>query len=135
MAGPVPVKAGAAQTNGLLSVFEGRLPPRSEGPPMHVHTRDDEAMYVLEGELVVRLGDETHRVAAGSFVWMPRDVPHGFSNASDVPVRVLGIGVPGGIEELLAAVRPDGELLPADELAAIVERFGGRHVGPPVPVS
>jgi mannose-6-phosphate isomerase-like protein (cupin superfamily) len=126
------LKAGTNETNGAVAVYEGGLPARTPGPPLHVHEREDEALYVLEGEVTVRLGDELSTAGAGSFVWMPRGVAHSFANRGTVPVRLLGFAVPGGIEGLLASVPRDGSRLDPAFLAALADTYGSRVVGPPI---
>lgn len=132
--GGLALKAGATQTAGTVSVYEGGLPARTAGPPLHVHSETDEALYILEGEVTIRLGPETLRADAGSFVWMPRGVPHTFANLAGAPVRMLGIAVPGGIEDLLGSVPRDGSPVDRAQIAALAEKFGSRLVGPPLPL-
>jgi mannose-6-phosphate isomerase-like protein (cupin superfamily) len=126
------LKAGAAQTAGAVSVYEGGLPAMTPGPPLHVHSAADEALYILEGEVTIQLGQQTIRADAGAFVWMPRGVPHTFANAGLAPARMLGLAVPGGIEDLLAAVPRDGRPGDPAALAVFAAKFGSRTVGPPL---
>jgi mannose-6-phosphate isomerase-like protein (cupin superfamily) len=130
------VKAGSRDTAGLLAVWEGTLAPREPGPPLHLHTREDEALYVVEGSLLVQIGEERHELTAGSFAWIPRDTPHAFANAAGVAARVMGLAVPGGIEglfaeqsEYFAHLRGAPDLA---ELGRIGARYGGRLLGPPI---
>ena len=88
------LKASQRSTGGALSVFETSI---GTGPPLHVHDREDECFYVLDGELSVRCGDQRFTAAAGSFVFLPRGRPHRFWTAGE-PARLLLIAVPGGIE-------------------------------------
>jgi quercetin dioxygenase-like cupin family protein len=81
------VLASAEQTGGASSLMEERL-PRGTEPPAHVHHREDEAFFVLEGSMTVPVGDETFPATAGSFVFCPRDVPHLLTVGSD-EVRML----------------------------------------------
>lgn len=75
-------------------VGEEHVPP-GYGVPTHVHNADDEFFYILEGELAV-IGPEGERTAgAGACVKLPRDIPHGFRNATDKPARMLVILSPG----------------------------------------
>ena len=77
------VRATAEQTGGAYSLMEEVMPRGSEPPP-HVHHRDDEAFYLLEGALTVRVGDEEFTAEPGAFVFCPRDVPHLLTVESDV---------------------------------------------------
>src|SRR6516162_7741608 len=84
-------------TNGVFSLFEATLAPGTEPPP-HVHSREDELFYVLEGEFDVYVGEEAFEVAAGECVFLPRFKPHGFVIRSP-RLRVLTLFAPGGNEE------------------------------------
>jgi quercetin dioxygenase-like cupin family protein len=64
-------------------------------PPLHVHARDDEALHILEGDLTVFAGDEVLRASTGSFVFLPRGIPHTFAVDSG-SARVLLILAPSG---------------------------------------
>jgi quercetin dioxygenase-like cupin family protein len=60
---------------GALTVWESGAQP-GEGPPLHVHVREDEFMYVLDGRLRFRLADDMSEAPAGSFVFIPKGLPH-----------------------------------------------------------
>ncbi len=100
--GPWQVLAGGDRTGGALVFGDADVPPRSPGPGRHVHTHEDEAVYVVSGVLSVEVGD--HRFDAGpqTLVWMPRGVPHVFANLSDEPVRAFGVITPAGIDDFFA---------------------------------
>ena len=78
----VTVKASAAETDGLCTVWEGRVPPGTVGAGPHYHRERDEFFYVLEGEMVLRIGEERHTAGAGTFAFVPHGTIHGFHNAS-----------------------------------------------------
>jgi uncharacterized cupin superfamily protein len=82
MGGLTTIKAGGEQTAGRVAVTE-QLAPRGSGSPLHVHHREDEWFYVIEGELTFWVGGETVVAPAGSFVYGPRDVPHTFIVSSE----------------------------------------------------
>ncbi len=110
------LKASQRSTGGALSVFETSI---GAGPPLHVHDREDECFYVLDGEISVRCGDESFSATAGSFVFLPRGRPHRFWTTGE-PARLLLIAVPGGIEEYFRQINgaaSDGER----------DRIGERH--------
>jgi mannose-6-phosphate isomerase-like protein (cupin superfamily) len=129
------LKAGTAETDGAIAVYEGARPGHTSGPALHVHDCEDEARYVIEGEATVQLGDEVSTAASGSFIWMPRGVPHTFANLGDAPLRLLGFAVPSGVEELFASLPRDQSQLDPAKIAEIDElagRYGARTVGPPI---
>jgi len=99
---PWQVLAGAGKTGGLVTFGEARMPPRTAGPSKHVHTREDEAIYVVAGELTVEVGQARHQASPGTLIWLPRGEPHAFANLSDEPVWALGIITPGGFEQMFA---------------------------------
>ena len=118
------VVATAEQTGGAFSLMEELL-PRGAEPPPHVHRREDEAFFVLEGALTVRVGDQVFPAEAGSFVFCPRDVPHLLTVESE-QVRMLTLVTPGGVESLFVELgEPAGArtLPPADALEPDVERI------------
>jgi quercetin dioxygenase-like cupin family protein len=84
-------------TNGAFLLVEAMLAPGTEPPP-HVHTREDELFYVLEGEFDVYVGKEAFKVKAGECVFMPRFKPHAFIIRSP-RLRLLALFTPAGLEE------------------------------------
>ncbi len=90
-------KAVGADTNGALVLFEGTVSPQL-GPPPHIHHREDEFYYVLEGELEILDGDRTFMASAGSFVHIPRGTLHRFKNMGATPARMLTFFTPAGME-------------------------------------
>ena len=121
LAGDRGLKASRDSTGGTLSVFETRI---AAGPPLHVHDREDECFYVLDGELSVRCGSDAFHAAAGSFVFLPRGRPHRFWATGD-PARLLLIAVPGGIEDYFREINAAGT---DDERHRIGERYGIRVI-------
>ncbi|SRR5579884_853930 len=129
--GPLTFKARAAQTGGAMTVLENVIPP-GQGPPLHVHTGEDEAWYVLEGHLRFQLEDDVRVACAGSFVFVPRGMAHCFQNIADEPARILVIFTPAGMErffvEFAALASPDPEAF-----ARIGELVGMKVLGPALP--
>jgi quercetin dioxygenase-like cupin family protein len=93
------IKATATDTGGLMTVIEVTEPPGMEAP-LHVHHRDDEGFWILEGDVTFEVGDQTIEASAGDYVFGPRDIPHRFT-VGDNGCRMLFILVPGGIEDLI----------------------------------
>src|SRR3954466_11696511 len=97
----IVIKANADDTAGSLFLAESTLAPGFPGPPPHRHTKLHDMFYVLEGELTLRVGDETRTAGAGTFACVPPGVVHAFSNLTDDPVRFLNFSTPGGFEEYM----------------------------------
>src|SRR2546423_11092987 len=97
--GGTTVRIASRQTGGEYCVCEMTTLP-GEGVPLHVHDRDEEFYYILEGAYEMKAGDERINAEVGSMVVIPKDVPHEFRNAGDVPARALMIFRPGGFDEL-----------------------------------
>ena len=99
----VTIKADSSMTGGAYAVFEDLVLP-GQGMRLHVHTREDETLYVLEGELQVVLGDQTYSARVGDFAHMARGTPHRFQNISDKPARMFMSYSPGGFEQFFLDV-------------------------------
>ena len=120
----VVIHADAASTGGALGVME-EVPPLAD-TPLHVHTNEDELFYALEGEHVIQVGDDDHRIGPGETAFCPRGVPHAQRRVVPAAGRILIAVTPGGFEgffrELAEADRA-GRLGP-DAYAAASQRFG-----------
>jgi quercetin dioxygenase-like cupin family protein len=131
------ILASASDSNGVLGAVEV-AGPGGAVPPLHVHHREDEAFYVVEGDYSVFVGENVIAAQPGSWVWGPRDVPHGYQIHS-ARGRHLSLIMPGGFEaffeEAAAIATPDAD--PRSEmgrLAAVAARYGVELLGPaPVP--
>ena len=120
----VVIHADAASTGGALGVME-EVPPLAD-TPLHVHTNEDELFYALEGEHVIQVGDEEHRIGPGELAFGPRGVPHAQRRVVPGAGRILIVVTPGGFEGFfreLAEADRRGELGP-DAYAAVSESFG-----------
>lgn len=93
--------ATGEQTGGAYCLAESVVPPGG-GPPPHVHTREDEAFYVLEGEITFTVDGRTIVGTAGTFLQAPRGTPHAFKNNSAAPARMLVQCSPAGFEKFMA---------------------------------
>jgi mannose-6-phosphate isomerase-like protein (cupin superfamily) len=93
------IKATAADTGGLMSIVEITEPAGSEAP-LHVHHREDEAFWIIEGDVTIVVGDETIECHAGDYAFGPRGIPHRYT-VGDAGCRMLFILTPGGFEDLV----------------------------------
>jgi quercetin dioxygenase-like cupin family protein len=94
-------------TGGAYSLTDSVVPPQG-GPPPHIHHREDEAFWVLEGELEIRVGEEVFMAGAGSFVHLPKGVLHSYENVGSGPARFLTLMVPAGLEKFFEEVGKPG---------------------------
>jgi mannose-6-phosphate isomerase-like protein (cupin superfamily) len=130
----VTVKADTRSTNGSLTILELVVAPGS-GPALHVHLREDEVWYVLEGDFRFKAGDTMLRASTGGMAFGPRGTPHNFQNVGDAPGRLLIITSPSGVErffEQFAALRGPVD---ADMLGAVGHANWIEFIGPPLGVS
>ena len=132
------VKVAGSETAGAYAVVE-LSGPRGDMPPLHVHHREEEAFYVLEGSMTLILGDDELRLEPGECAVAPRGIPHVY-RVDSPDARWLTITSPAGFDEfvLAASSRAESETLPEgppafapDELGAIAARFGIELLGPP----
>ncbi|MBX9581485.1 MAG: cupin domain-containing protein [Gemmataceae bacterium] len=91
------------ETNGKYALWEALVPPGS-GPPPHVHSREEEGFYVLEGEITFTVDGERVVAKAGTFANMPVGTPHSFKNESGRPARLLISVAPAGLEQMFFEV-------------------------------
>jgi quercetin dioxygenase-like cupin family protein len=120
----IVVRVPSEATGGGFAIMEEGEPMADT--PAHVHEREDELFYVLEGEHVYRVGDEEHHVGPGGLVFAPRGIPHSQRRVVPGVGRQLVLVSPGGLEgffRVLAAAHEAGALGP-DTYAAASERFG-----------
>ena len=128
------MKATAAETGGAFLLIEDRV-VRGKSTPLHLHPHEDEAIYVLEGEVTILLGEQTMTASAGAFAFVPRGTVHTFSNQGPKEVRFLVIISPPGFErafEEMAEVAPSADQPPdMDRLMAIAQKYNLKIAGPP----
>lgn len=136
----------AEQTGGTLAMSLVTQPP-GIATPLHRHTREAEALFVLDGLIEYRAGDGTFELVAGSFLYLPLGMPHAFRIRGDAPARFVALTAPGGLMGLYDEVGApaaamhvpgDGEgRSMAEEIARwneVAPRYGLEVVGPPIPV-
>jgi quercetin dioxygenase-like cupin family protein len=121
----VTFKARGPETGGALTALESVIAP-GDGPPLHVHTGEDEVIYVLDGELRIRLGDVVHASPAGSFTFIPRGLEHCFHNAAGAPSRILVLFTPSGMEAFFE------RFVAVQDFAEAAAPAGMTVVGPPL---
>lgn len=95
--------ATGEETNGRYAMWEAIVPPGG-GPPPHVHSREEEGFYILEGEITFTINGEKIVAKAGMFANMPVGMPHSFKNESKKPAKMLISVAPAGLEQMFFEV-------------------------------
>jgi quercetin dioxygenase-like cupin family protein len=95
--------ATGEETDGRYALLEATVTPGG-GPPPHVHSREQEGFYILEGEIAFQIGDERTVASAGMFANMPVGCPHSFKNETSKPARMLVSIAPAGLEKMFFEV-------------------------------
>jgi quercetin dioxygenase-like cupin family protein len=119
----VEIKIASHQTGGAFSLLECTLEPGRLVPP-HVHTREDEYTYVLEGEIGLRIGDQIMRATAGCLVMKPRGIPHTFWNIGPQPARTLDPITPAGLETYFLELAELFRTGAFEQVGALGARYG-----------
>ncbi len=91
--------ATSNETNGMNAMWEAIVPPGG-GPPSHVHSREEESFYILEGEIIFHVDGKRIVAKAGTFANMPVGTPHSFKNESSEPARMIISIAPAGLEQM-----------------------------------
>ncbi len=114
------------EAGSRFSLVEHPMSRRALAAPLHMHTREDEYSFVLQGRMGALLGDDVVEAGAGDLVFKPRNQWHTFWNAGDVPCRILEIIAPAGFEDFFRELSDMGGAIKADpdELTALGERYG-----------
>jgi quercetin dioxygenase-like cupin family protein len=129
------------ETNGKFCVIE--LYATKEGsPPWHIHHREDESFYVLDGELTISVGNKTYKAKSGDHLFAPKDIPHTYTVDSPGHARMLIICAPAGFEEAVRAMsspatslvppKPESVEIDYEQMTNLAAQYGIEFVEPPV---
>ena len=123
-------------SGGACSIFELGSPPKF-GPPRHVHHREDEWYYVLNGDFLFEVGGKQYSLATGASIWLPRDIPHCWGNAGTSNGKLILLCEPGGFEKFFDEASQMPRLTSQDpgdlkKLHALHAKYGMELLGPPL---
>ena len=131
---PTVFHASAQLTGNAYGLVEHLSAQPGFASPLHVHHREDEAFYILEGEAAFILDGKWQRAGAGAFVYGPREIPHGFKIIGDKPARLLLLAAPSGFEQFVLELATPLDAPPAPPdlqmLVATAARYGIDILGP-----
>ena len=102
-----------AETGGAFFVAETSVAPGG-GPPLHVHSREDESFYLQQGTLALQVGGKALNASAGDFTYIPRGTVHCFKNVGEETAKMLTLATPAGLENFFAEA-----FFPAADIADI----------------
>jgi mannose-6-phosphate isomerase-like protein (cupin superfamily) len=128
----VTFKATSADTDGAYTLIEVIDQPQA-GPTLHLHQREDESFYILEGTFAFQIGDRALTATAGWFMTAPKGIPHSYKNIGTTPAKMLALFVPAGVEnffESLSKLTAAGTL-DIDSIVAVAAKQGIEVVSPP----
>jgi quercetin dioxygenase-like cupin family protein len=119
------IKAAGRDTGAAFALIEALVPPGG-GPPPHIHRREDEAFYVLEGELQFHVDGLDITAEAGAWITLAKGSLHHFKNVGSTPARMLILVTPAGLEDFFLEVGREavaGESEPAGPTPADIQKL------------
>jgi len=128
------VKISGSDTQGQLAVFEQTSLSQGRGTPLHVHPDQDEVFYVLEGDYYFQVGDEKFRLTVGESIFLPRKVPHAWTQVSAKGKMMVTLQPAGKLEDFFLTMRDLNHEPSAKELAGIFSKNDMQVLGPPLAV-
>ena len=135
MGGQFDCKVSLKDSNGELLIYDTRREEKG-GPALHLHHNQDEWFYVISGEFVIRVGEDTFNLKPGDSAFAPRKVPHAFAKISDGPAQMLVLFQPAGsMEDFFHQMAKLGKGVPKDQEKKLKELWhthGMEIVGPPL---
>jgi quercetin dioxygenase-like cupin family protein len=126
------LKIASSDTDGNLAVFEQNGFMANGGPPLHIHLYQDEFFYIIEGEYLFMLGDETLNMKAGDTIFLPRNVQHAFVQLTDIGKVIVSYMPAGKMEDFFKATDAWSSPPSAEEIASVFEAHDMKVTGPPL---
>lgn len=135
MGGHFSCKVSAKDTDGDLLIYD-TLRQEKGGPAFHVHHQQDEWFYIVKGEFLVKVGEDTFTLSPGDSAFAPRTVPHAFAKTSEGEGQMLVLFQPAGLmEDFFKVMSKLGPAAPKSQDQALKEiwrKHGMEIVGPPL---
>jgi quercetin dioxygenase-like cupin family protein len=127
---PTHVRATSQTTNGGFGLVDSLMPP-GFASPYHTHHLEDEAFYVVEGHMAFVCDGQWTMAGPGTFVFGPRNIPHGFKVVGDAPAHMLLLCTPGGFEQFVVELSEPAPAPPdMAKLATVAAKFSIDVLGP-----
>jgi mannose-6-phosphate isomerase-like protein (cupin superfamily) len=126
----ITIKIAGEQTDGMFSLLEVSVPPQN-GPPLHIHNREVESYYILEGDFEITVGNNDSRTvvkaSAGTFVSVPKGIPNTYKNVGNKEGRFLMFYSPANASKAFEEVgQPDSSTTPPDmdKMMSVMNKYG-----------
>ncbi|PWJ57918.1 Cupin domain-containing protein [Dyadobacter jejuensis] len=128
------VKVSGSDTNGELAIFEQTSLSPGKGTPLHIHHTQDEIFYVLEGSYKFKVGEDTYHLSTGDSIFLPRQVPHAWTQVSAKGKMNVIMQPAGKLENFFVTMAALDHIPGPEEIAAIFSENDMQVVGPPLPI-
>lgn len=126
------MKVSGKDTNGALAMFEQTSLSQGKGTPLHIHHTQDEIFYILEGDYYFQVGDKKYNLSKGDSIFLPRTIPHAWTQASKTGKMTVILQPAGKLEEFFVTVAALDHEPAAAEMAKIFADHEMQVVGPPL---
>lgn len=129
------VKISGSDTDGGLAVFEQTSLSQGRGTPLHIHPFQDEIFYVLEGAYYFQVGEEKFNLTAGESIFLPRKVPHAWTQVSEKGKMTVIFQPAGKLEQFFVTMAGLNHEPTPEEMKQIFADNDMQLVGPPLKIS
>lgn len=126
------VKISGSDTDGKLAIFEQTSLSQGRGTPLHIHTSQDEIFYIIEGAYYFQVGDEKYHMAVGDSIFLPRKVPHAWTQVSEKGKMIVTMQPAGKLENFFVTMASLDHEPNKEEITKIFSDNDMQVVGPPL---
>jgi quercetin dioxygenase-like cupin family protein len=129
------LKVSGKDTNGALAIFEQTSISKGRGTPLHIHYFQDEIFYVIDGQYYFQVGDEKHNLIVGDSIFLPRKIPHAWTQISEKGKLAVIFQPAGKMEEFFVTMSGLKEEPTTGEIEKIFAENEMKVVGPPLKIT
>ena len=126
------VKISGKDTDGALAIFEQTSLSQGRGTPLHVHDAQDEIFYIIEGAYYFQVGDEKYHMAVGDSIFLPRKIPHAWTQKSETGKMTVILQPAGKLEDFFVTMAALDHEPTSEEINKIFEENDMKVIGPPL---
>lgn len=128
---PNDIKVSSKDTNGSLSIFEYSGFEKG-GPPLHIHPNQDEIFFIVQGEYIFKVGDDTYQLNAGDTIFLPRNIPHAFAQLTETGKMFFLFQPSGKMDDFFRVLGSLNSAPSPEQGAKIFSDHDMKIVGPPL---